>query len=81
MRLFRRFIIPSLPKSKVKERVRHIVWLLLEEASQVVWYGLLSLEHIYDLRVVINFGSDLSQRETRPGACTSIVCICLVLFL
>lgn len=65
MRLFRRFIIARLPKCKVKERVRHIVWLLLEEASQVVWYGLLSLEHIYESLPI--FVSDLSQRETRPG--------------
>lgn len=68
-------------KCKVKERVRHIVWLLLEEASQVVWYGLLSLEHIYVSLSI--FVSDLSKRETKPGAFTdaSIVYIYLVLFL
>lgn len=48
--LSRGFIIPCearLRKSKVKERIRDIVWFVLEEASQVEWYGL-SLEHIYE---------------------------------
>lgn len=45
--------------------------MVLEEASQVVWYGLSLEQNIFNESSSL-FASDLSQQETRRGGCTSI---------
>lgn len=79
MRLFRRFIIPSLPKSNVKETVRHIVCCFWRKRVKLYGIGCYHLNVFMIYESLSIFGSDLSQRETR--ACTSIVYIRLVLIL